>query len=276
MYTFKQFNTLNESDEAQSLSYFLAIKNDMKFYNEIDMFFRQNFILNGKAPRGMKKQWGGIQYTLNQLDILKQFSTDKDFLKSTVINIKNTLGYITEDDWAKLTAKTGAKVKKDIVINKVTYVNESPMGVKAFAEMAETLSILLNRLTGSRKKVLGKKLIIKVVKGIKSKASYSLSDDVIQIKYSPKVTSLLNSDLYGWLNYIIIHELGHRYEVKFGRPDWYVSSQFLTTKYSKVESFSLGEDWAECFALGFFGASCKEPKWDTYKHKIELFNKNFK
>ncbi|WP_219583485.1 hypothetical protein, partial [Vibrio parahaemolyticus] len=59
-------------------------------------------------------------------------------------------------------------------------------------------------------------------KDIRSLAKYDSENDEVLIKH----TSLSDNELYGHMRYLLVHELGHRYENKFGLPesfsdDWY-------------------------------------------------------
>jgi hypothetical protein len=58
---------------------------------------------------------------------------------------------------------------------------------------------------------------------------------------------------YGAFDYIIIHELGHRYERKRGLPVDFDQAEWWTTKYSQTEGMGGSESFAELFALSNFG-----------------------
>ena len=85
---------------------------------------------------------------------------------------------------------------------------------------------------------------------------YKTDKDVLYLRATPKVLKGLSSGKYGSPEYILIHELGHRYErfnklpADFDRPSWW------TTRYSQKE----GEAFAELFAIGHFGI---KGTWDA-------------
>lgn len=51
---------------------------------------------------------------------------------------------------------------------------------------------------------------------------------------------------YGSVDYILIHELGHRYERKNHVPEDFDQTEWWSTRYSTME----GESFAELFAMG--------------------------
>ncbi len=91
------------------------------------------------------------------------------------------------------------------------------------------------------------------------KGKYKSADDLLLVRTTPAV--LKRADGYASLDYILIHELGHRYEhkvrglpVDFDKPAWW------TTRYSRADSMAGSESFAELFAIGHFGIT---GNWDA-------------
>jgi len=100
---------------------------------------------------------------------------------------------------------------------------------------------------------------------MKPRAKYREQTDEIWVRHNAKV----DNELYGHLLYIIVHELGHRYEKYYGLPNGWRDT--YTTNYSKKQTFSSSEAFAELFALSFWSKQYKE-----YEKQIEWFRKIMK
>lgn len=122
-----------------------------------------------------------------------------------------------------------------MISGNIEIINESSLGEKRFLELSEMIISLLKRLKGEYKKALtgNVRIIFKPASALNSKAKYKEDKDEIWIRNSPDTLKLFDKELYGWVPYIIIHELGHRYDELLGIPKWFNSS-YVTSKYSKI------------------------------------------
>lgn len=74
---------------------------------------------------------------------------------------------------------------------------------------------------------------------------------------------------YGSLVYVILHELAHRYLQKVNKQSWNIdSSEWSTTKYSKTDSMTGEEKFAELFAMSHW-----KSKYSEHEIKINNFLK---
>ena len=142
------------------------------------------------------------------------------------------------------------------------------MNFKKFKEHSEFVDKLFNSLEGFHKKALKGDLTVEFVKKEESKSigKYKTNKNIIQIRPDKIKESGFN---YASLPYIIVHELGHRYLEKNKVNFDYDSSSWITTPYSKTDSWSGEEKFAELFALSHF--NYKGNPFDNYKDKIEKF-----
>lgn len=236
--------------------------------------FLSNFSFSGKSPKGFKKEFESLKLLKKSVDLNKEYGNTFG-----VDNIRATFSRWNEEDLKRIVRAFVGKGNTQNVVKQgnLEFYNHSSMGEKRFLESSKVITKLLGRFKGSHKKALTGKLVIRFqpAKEMKAKATYKTDKDEIWIKDSPKVSALLKKELYGWLPYIIVHELGHRYEKKKGHPSWYDRRDFITTKYSKQEHFlSGGEDFAEVFALSFFGKGV-HPDYKQWESKVESFKDQF-
>lgn len=75
---------------------------------------------------------------------------------------------------------------------------------------------------------------------------YRSGTDTVYLRATP--TILKRADNYGSFEYVLVHELGHRYEFKNKLATDFDTLMWQTTAYSRQE----GEAFAELFALGHF------------------------
>lgn len=152
-----------------------------------------------------------------------------------------------------LTDEGGKRVPKELKVGQNTYENEVGFDEAKLAEYAENLEKVFRELKGWRKKALtgGLRVVLASPKSFGGTAGgkYKSADDVLLVRATPAVLKRTRGT-YGAFDYIIVHELGHRFDHKF-RPkaDW-DKSEWQTTQYS---SKSGEEAFAELFALTNFG-----------------------
>jgi hypothetical protein len=170
------------------------------------------------------------------------------------------------------TDEGGSKLLSEYKIGSNTYLNKVGMSKDNLIKYATRLDALFSGLSGWRKKSLSGGLTVALAppKSFRGTASgrYSASEDILYVRAIPKVLQR-SSGTYGSIDYILIHELGHRYEryhqltVDFDKPEWW------TSKYSMTESMSgSSESFAELFAIGHFNVT---GPWD--QSKVEQFEK---
>lgn len=219
------------------------------------------FPKSGKVPRGMKKDKTFIDALHNAAQVYRDY-------KAVPMIIQSIFSQYTEEDIDKI---VDSFIKDNnietILKGKVTFINESSMSQKRFIETADMLFTELCKLQGFHKKSLIKPIsvIFKKASIFRSKALYKSDLDEIWIKGSANVGK---GTSYGSIPYILWHELGHRYEHQNKLPDEFESSKFYTTHYSRADSFSGSEAFAEMFAI-----SHDENSYPEFKEKIELFKK---
>lgn len=139
--------------------------------------------------------------------------------------------------------------------------------VDRFNEYIDALEAVFAEVKGWRRKAFDGGLKVALAGPDKFRGTaggtYKSAEDTMYVRATPKVLKRTRGT-YGAFDYIIIHELGHRYEYKhrttvdvdFDKSEW------VTTPYSRKE----GEAFAELFALSNFGM---KGDWDE---KIKKFD----
>ncbi len=150
-------------------------------------------------------------------------------------------------------AEGGRNVPKEIVVGANTYVNLVGFSEPQLRKYSDSLEKVFSELRGWRTRALtgGVRVVLAGPRDFRGTASgtYRSAEDALYVRATPKVLQR-TAGTYGAFDYIIVHELGHRYQavhrsmnVDFDRPEW------LTSKYSHKD----GEGFAELFALSNFG-----------------------
>lgn len=226
-------------------------------------WFRQNFrVESAKTPRGQKgrkEEWarfldilgyfsqpGGTTYIAAIHDLIERWEGLKK-------DVPELVKYFTSEGD---TGRGKEEVLSEIKGQHATYFNRAAMSNANFKKYAKRIDDLFGELRGWRKKALrgNLKVVFMGAKAIGVQGKYREATDEMWVKATPKVLQRASGG-YGSPEYIIIHELGHRYE-KFNRPPKdFDHMEWKTTRYSWNE----GESFAELFALGHFGI--KGP-WD--------------
>jgi len=156
---------------------------------------------------------------------------------------------------AKFSDEGGTAVVKDIKTSHATYRNLRGLSTPTFKKYVKSLDQLFGTLRGWRKKALTGNLTVALAgpESFRGTAGgfYRESEDTLYVRATPKVMKR-TPGLYGSPDYILIHELGHRYEAKVQVSGMYGSSWY-TTRYSMTDSMAGNEAFAELFALGHFG-----------------------
>ena len=274
MISFKQF--LNEQIQTREELFNIGKKLLNFKDSEEDMKLLDTFIsaltIGGRSPAGLKKEYEKLKYFKQWIETWKKQGWIPQPVGASLSYWDEDYINLILDNFAFSNRK---KVKDNIVIDNNTYLNESSLSESKFLNLTKIISELLNRLDGEYKKALkgGIKIIFKPSTEMKSKAVYKSDKDELWIRNSPDTLKLFDKELYGWVPYIIVHELGHRYDKFEGVPKWFNRS-FITSKYSSQAGFGDEEVFAECFAISFFGDSVS-PEYPKWRDKIELFKSKF-
>lgn len=239
-----------------------------------------------RTPRGMKKEHELLRHLERVVKVTNEFRNDKPTSSDLEV-----VDRIMNDDFNKSTIdkindKFGIKEDKPLVVQGkfATYIKSDPSAYTKFLAGIKQLETFLSTLKGLHKKSImstkaikltidGKlehitaNLVIEFVdkKTISSKAKYETSSDKILIN----LQSMGNTtDGYGSLVYVVLHELGHRY-LKYHKQSFnYDGVEWITTKYSRVDTFTGEEKFAELFAISHW-----KNKYSEYKETIDKFEK---
>lgn len=152
---------------------------------------------------------------------------------------------------AKLTTAGGADIPKELKLGTSTYVNKVGMSGKQLKKFATELEKLWASLKGWRRDALkgGLTIVFAGPQDFRGKVGgkYRSREDQLLVRATPKVLKRTGGT-YAAPDYILIHELGHRYEFKHRVSADFDRQHWRTTRYSHAE----GEGFAELFALGHF------------------------
>lgn len=235
--------------------------NGSKIDNLIE--FLSHFPNSGRCPKNQKRNSEIIKCLKRQIETYAQFGCISD----TIGNCLSYYDNISIVELVEAFIKDVPLIEK-ITFGNVTFINNSSMAETRFKRTASTVSKLLERFTDFHADALKEPLEIhfKYASQFKARAVYKSLLDEVWIKESAKV----DNELYGHLLYIIVHELGHRYEKKNGLPVGFMDNMFYTTKYSMVDSMGGSETFAELFAVSFW-----EEQYPEYKDQIAKFKKLF-
>lgn len=157
-------------------------------------------------------------------------------------------------------------IPKELTLGGVTYVNEVGVDQASVEKYAKRLEVIFNSITGWRAKAMksGLKVVLASPRNFSGTVTgkYKSDQDALYIRATPNV--LKRGGGYASFEYIIVHELAHRYERHVRPPLDFDKVEWWTTKYSRNE----GEAFAELFALGHFNLT---GSWD--KNVVERFEK---
>jgi hypothetical protein len=191
---------------------------------------------------------------------------EKTFYTTIILNAS---GYLRLD--VKEYENIYADKKQPLTVQKkyATYIKFDASAYDNFLKNIDVLEKFLVTLKGYHKKPL-KNLKIKFVSRneIRSKASYKTDEDTLYINAKRMGGT---TDGYGSLVYVVLHELGHRY-LNYNPQNWKIDDLlYTTTDYSRKDSFTGEEKFAELFALTHWPKKYKE-----HKEKMDLFKRIIK
>lgn len=146
----------------------------------------------------------------------------------------------------------GVSVPKEMRAGSRVYLNLIGFPEDKLAQYVARLEQLFTSVQGWRVKALQGEMKVALAgpKDFRGTAAgvYKSAQDTMFVRATPKILSR-SGGTYGALDYVLIHELGHRYEYKVGLSgNDFDKSQWWTTPYSRKD----GEAFAELFALGHF------------------------
>jgi hypothetical protein len=158
----------------------------------------------------------------------------------------------------------GKIVPKEIQAGGNTYLNLIGFDQKKIGQYVTAMEAVFDEVKGWRRKALGGlKVALAGPKEFRGTAAgvYKSGQDTLYVRATPNVLKR-SAGTYGSFDYILIHELGHRYERKNHVPFDFERGEWHTSKYSTKD----GESFAELFALSNF--KMKGP-WD--QDRVERF-----
>jgi len=210
-----------------------------------------------RTPRGQKELKGQVRrlvWVLRHGDASRGGQVADDWTKIKP-QLPNLVRYFSDEGITT--------VPKEIKSGPVTYLNWVGMDAKKLKAFTKALDALWGSLKGWRRKALAGGLKVALAGpehfgGGTAAGRYKSDKDILMVRATPKVLKR-TSGQYGSPDYILVHELAHRFErkqrvpVDFERPNWF------TTPYS----MKTGQDsFAELFALGHFGITKAHRTWD--------------
>jgi len=271
----KFLSYLRESSDIKKLTdSLLNWKDDDEHMEQLEKFLAL-FSFSGKAPRGFVKEFNDLKMLKSKVAIWYEYGAGVGIPQP----IGATLSYWNQATIDRIIDGFLTKDKKveEISYGNITFKNQSSMAESRFIESSKSIDSLLKRFHGEYAKALKGTvtIIFKAAKDMKSKAVYKSQLDQIWVKESPNIAKDVHNEKYAYLSYIIVHELLHRYERFYGRPSGYNSREFFTTDYSRKDTMSGGEDFAEIGALSFFGPSV-HPDYNKWLVAINRFKSIFK
>lgn len=237
----------------------IADATNPKAYAETAAWFDRNFRVDTvKTPKGLKPV---KEEARRLLRTLRDFSTPGAVISPGMGNtlqdwwdrLKPHLDDLVRYFTAEGDATTGKTVLTELKLSNATYLNRSNLSNTSFEKYAKSVDQVFAGIKGWRHKALSGNLKVAFVgaQEMRSQGRYKQSEDTLLVKATP--TILKRGGGYASLEYILVHELGHRYEkfhgtsgTDFDQPKWW------TTRYSRTEGLAGSESFAELFALGHF------------------------
>ena len=238
---------------------FLEGQLGVKEGKELASWLESTFHFQGaKTPRGGK----GLKEDLSKLhwflaNGLSQ-QQDPEKLRPTIEGVWDQLKGSVSAIVKLFSDEGGSVVPKEVKVGSNTYLNLSGFSEGQIQEYVKALEQVFDELKGWRKKALAGGLKIALAgpslfRGTSS-GKYKSSEDTLLVRATPKILKRTKGT-YGAFDYIIVHELGHRYDYKRHPKEDFDKARWWTTPYSKKE----GESFAELFAISNFGLT---GSWD--------------
>ena len=156
-------------------------------------------------------------------------------------------------------------VPKEVEVGGHTYLNLVGFDGKALGKIIQSLESVFDQVKDWRRKALsGLKVALADPRHFHGTAGgkYKSSEDTLYVRATPAVLKRTRGT-YGAFDYILVHELGHRYDRKHGTKVDFDQQEWWTTPYSKNGG---DEPFAELFALSNFGMT---GTWGPVLEKFE-------
>jgi len=177
---------------------------------------------------------------------------------------------IPSDEMEIINTKLGSSEDKPNTIKKgsVTFIKKDSSSYETFIKVIDELDKFLSKLTGIHEKS-AKNLTINFVgtSEMKAKAKYLTNKDEINMRL---YKGMPFDDSYGSPKYVLLHELGHRYLKKHKQNFDINAPEWVTTKYSKVDSWNEEEKFAELYALSYWVKKYKKEYGDVISKWLKL------
>lgn len=233
---------------------FFARPLDVQDAKEIGRWIEANFAFQGsKTPKGqkalkeeIKKLHWWLAYGSSQtLDMEKSRPTYEAAWANVESHLDDLVRYFSEEG--------GVSIPKEIKIGSNTYRNISGFNEATLRKYAERVESAFAAIKGWRRKALAGGVTVALAgpgdfNGTAA-GKYKSDQDTLYVRATPKILGR-SGNTYGSVEYIIVHEMGHRYERKVHMPDEDFDKQhWWTSKYSRKE----GEGFAELYGISNFG-----------------------
>jgi len=203
-------------DLTQKMRALLQGPYDKAQAQEIGLWLETNFRIQGpQTPRGqrtLKKVAQNLIWALKHGDESYRSAVESDWA-AIQPKLSDLVRHFTDEG--------GKIVPKELKLGGRLYINEAGLDETKLQKYAQRLEAVFGKIKGWRTKSL--KGTLKVVlasprnfRGT-STGTYRSSEDALYIRTTPKV--LKRDAGYAGFEYIIVHELGHRYERAGSLPD---------------------------------------------------------
>lgn len=221
--------------------------------SKIGQWFEDNFrIRSPRTPRGqkaLKERAQLLAWALKHGGASRQNQVASDWAE-----IRKQLPDLVQH----FTDEGGKTVPKELRLGGRVYINETGVDEAKLKQYAARLETIFKDISGWRAKALQGtlKVVLASPRNFRGTASgtYKSGEDALYVRTTPNILKRSGGG-YASFEYIIVHELGHRYEWKASLPSDFDKPMWLTTRYSRKE----GEAFAELFALGHFNLT---GSWD--------------
>jgi len=244
---------------------------DVEAARDIAGWIEKNFRVDSpKTPKGgkeLKEKLKGLVWVMKHRASQSQGSPEeiaekvRKEVEANWVEIKPHIAQLV----AGFTDEGGKVVPKEVSVDGVTYKNEVGADEVTLDKYVKRLSTIFHSVKGWQARAMkgGLTVVLASPRDFRgtSTGKYRTAEDALYIRATPAV--LKRDAGYASFEYILVHELGHRFErfnslpKDFDKPEWW------TTKYSRTE----GEGFAELFALSHFGYT---GTWD--KAIVERFD----
>ncbi len=212
-----------------------------------------------RTPKGQAKNKENLGYLYNILAVAHTTQEAYWKLENAQNNVVQAWAHLKDhipELVAAFTSEGGVKaITREKKVGGNTYVNLVGAPDKTLEGMIDTVEAAFGSLKGWHQKALagGVKVVFAGPKEFRgtSSGSYHQADDSLFIRAtSGGRLDKTPAGTYGSLGYVIVHELGHRYERKQpSLPRNFDSGGWFTSRYSLKE----GETFAELFAISNLG-----------------------